>query len=218
MYKYLSFIVFTSLIIEAYAANESATIFKPNTPAASGVIASNLKPQASQPQIMGGSNLTDADKDSLSQIKLNRKIELAKKMQELNKIQNGGTTSVPTNSTNTQPRDSQSQTVVTGVAIDVEGRKFATLQFIDGGVLDVTIGSKVGDYGVTNITLNGVDLSGIDKKTKGRKLHLKRVYAAEIKPRQMSSQQMNTNIFSPSPIVTSANQDENVVVPPIVTR
>ena len=217
MYKFLSFIIFTSLIFEVYAANESATIFKPITPVASGVIASNIKPQASQPKIIIGSNITEADKDSLSQIKLNRQIELAKKMQELNKYQNGGSNSVSTNSGISQPKDSQSQTVVTGVAIDVEGRKFATLQFIDGGVLDVTIGSKVGDYGVTNITLNGVDLSGIDKKSKGKKLHLKRVYAAEIKPKQMN-QQMNTNIFAPSPVVTSANNDDNVVVPPIVTR
>lgn len=111
------------------------------------------------------------------------------------------------------------QTTVTGVAIDEEGKKSAWLQFADGGVLTVNLGSKVGKYQVTDITMTGVKLSYWTgkKKVKQNNVFLKRAYYTTEKPK---TQMINNTspFYNPSPIITGANtSNQSEFVPPIVS-
>lgn len=111
------------------------------------------------------------------------------------------------------------QTTVTGVAINEEGKKIAWLQFADGGALTVNLGSRVGKYQVTDITLTGVKLSYWTgkKNKKQNNVFLKRAYysAEKSKTQTMSN---NSPFYNPSPIITGANtSSQSEFVPPIVS-
>ncbi len=111
------------------------------------------------------------------------------------------------------------QTTVTGVAIDEDGKKIAWLQFADGGALVVNLGSKVGKYQVTDITMSGVKLSYWTgkKKVKQNNVFLKRAYhsAEKSKTQTMSN---TSPFYNPSPIITGANtSNQSEFVPPITS-
>ena len=157
-------------------------------------------------------NLNSADGSADELLKLKRKVELEKANAELKKLQ-----SPPiVNGKVSNGSLDNAQTTVTGVAINQQGEKIAWLQFADGGSLTVNIGSKVGEYTVSDISMTGVTLASSAKKGKGKSVFLKRAYYAPEKSGQ-NNQRGNT-VFAPSPIITNANKDGgNEVVPPIVT-
>jgi hypothetical protein len=89
------------------------------------------------------------------------------------------------------------------------------LQFADGGSLTVSIGSQVGKYIVSEITMTGVRLNS-GKGAKSGSVFLKRAYYAPEKAKNQSNGN-NKSFFSPSPIITSSNTgDDSEMVPPIV--
>lgn len=160
------------------------------------------------------SNLANIDTSTNNLIELKRKLEIEKTAAELKKIK-----STDNQSNKTAINSENIQTTVTGVAINQDGRKIAWLQFSDGGSLTVNIGSKVGKYKVSDITMNGVQLSSSTKNVKHsqntRSIFLKRVYYAPEKSRSTNiTNNMINPLFAPSPIITNANSDDTV--PPIV--
>ncbi len=204
--------------LTAFAAqtvvSESAIAFKSPQSTTSTIATSHAT--ASSP-VATSSNLDSADNSAQDSIKLSRELDIAKKKAELRKIQNGGQDSIGAGSS--AMGNSSSQTVVTGVAIDVDGKRFATLQFADGGVLDVSLGSRVGNYVVSDIKMTGVTLKPTVKK--GQAVFLKRSYSLAIKPTQQGANaQVNNSGFSPSPVLTSANSDgdnsSRTIIPPIL--
>ncbi|MCE3268528.1 MAG: hypothetical protein K0R49_780 [Burkholderiales bacterium] len=182
----------------------------------SGLKSNNLKPVQGNvtPHVESGSpkivmsNLGSIDSNTSDLVSLKRKLEIEKAELELKKIQNGGTSS--SNLKMPGFTSENAQTIVTGVAINQEGRKIAWLQFADGGSLTVNIGSNVGKYTVSDITMSGVELSSLTGK-RHQHIFLNRAYYAPEKPKQGGN---NSFGFAPSPIVTSANSNE--MVPPIV--
>lgn len=161
--------------------------------------------------VIGASNLANIDNNADDLIQLKRKLEVEKAQAEIKKFRGAGVNGNNSGSTIVQDNI---QTTVTGVAINHEGRKIAWLQFADGGSLTVNIGSQVGKYIVSDITMNGVRLS--DGRSKNNTILLKRAYYAPDAAKNKSSNS-NKSFFSPSPIVTSANTgDGSDMVPPIV--
>lgn len=157
------------------------------------------------------SNLGGIDNNTADLVALKRKLEIEKAEAELKKISSGGG-----GDSIKEPgfMPDNAQTIVTGVAINQEGRKIAWLQFADGGSLTVNIGSLVGKYKVSDITMSGVELSYLaGGKGKSQHVFLNRAYYAPEKPKQSSSLSMG---FTPSPIITNANGNSNEMVPPIV--
>ncbi len=158
-------------------------------------------------------NLNNVDGSADELLKLKRKVELEKANAELKKLQ-----SPPIiNGKVSNGSLDNAQTTVTGVAINQQGEKIAWLQFADGGSLTVNIGSKVGEYTVSDISMTGVTLHTVSKKrAKGNTIFLKRAYYAPEKSQQ--NNQRGNSLFAPSPIITNANTgNENDMVPPIVT-
>lgn len=158
-------------------------------------------------------NVTNIDNSSDDILQKKRQLETEKLNAEIKKARMGDQ--------NTAQNDTQksiketAQTIVTGVAIDSDGRKIAWLQFADGGSLTVNIGSKVGDYLVSNISMSNVTLTRkVGKKTSN--VVLKRSYVAMDK----NNNRVNSlPVFNPSPVVTGANVSSSnsfEVVPPII--
>lgn len=158
-------------------------------------------------------DVVDQNAADLAQIK--RRLELEKAEAELNRVRNGGNSGGGSISDN-------SQTVVTGVAINQDGKKIAWLQFADGGSLMVNIGAIVGRYTVTDINMNGVTLTNYSgKKQTPHNVYLKRVYYTSEKSKNQSGSDKSSWVNTPSPILTHANSkrvDDNAndMVPPIV--
>ncbi|MBY0379125.1 MAG: hypothetical protein K2P99_01850 [Burkholderiales bacterium] len=175
----------------------SSSVFATQNPAT----VQQIKPQASSDIT---SNINSVDKSVSDIYELKRKVEIAKQEAEIQRIKSGGT------SGSGSGINENSQTTVTGVAIDVYGKKIAWLKFADGGELTVNVGSKVGKYNVANITMSGVTL-----KNKTNRIFLKRVYMSETYAQRSSKPQPQN--YLPSPVVTSANGSETMV-PPIVTN
>ena len=168
-------------------------------------------PQVStmQPQL---SNLSSIDSNADDLIKLKRKLELEKAEAELKKLKNSGSSEA------TGSHMDNAQTVVTGVAINQDGRKIAWLQFTDRGTLTVNVGSKIGKYTVSDINMNGVTISYFTgrKRLVQHDLFLRRTYYVDDKPTSQSNNAANP-FFTPSPVVTGANTASvNDMVPPIV--
>jgi hypothetical protein len=158
------------------------------------------------------SNLGGIDNSTADLVALKRKLEIEKAEAELKKISNGGNSGSSAKDPGFMPENAQ--TITTGVAINQDGRKIAWLQFADGGSLTVNIGSLVGKYRVSDITMSGVELSyTAGAKSRAQHVFLKRAYYTPEKPRQSSSASLG---FTPSPIVTNANGNGNEMVPPIV--
>lgn len=189
------------IILIALVANVSAN--------ASAPIIIKSDPQIKQ---INMNNLSSADSSADELLKLKRKVELEKANAELKKLQNSA------NGKNLDISPGNVQTTVTGVAINQQDEKIAWLQFADGGSLTVNIGSKVGQYTVSDISMTGVTLSESSNTNhdRGKSVFLKRAYYAPEKSQQ-NNQHGNT-LFAPSPIITNANTGSgNEVVPPIVT-
>ncbi len=162
----------------------------------------------------GLSNIDNLDHNAEDLMQLKRKLEIEKTQAELNKLKN--------NSVNQSIGDrfnqDQIQTTVTGVAIDENGRKIAWLQFADGGTLVVNIGSHVGKYIVSDITMTKVTLTyqPNSKHSKKNNIYLERIYTANL-DKKSSNKGLSNMGLSPSPVITPANS-ENVMVPPILVR
>lgn len=159
-------------------------------------------------------NLQGIDKDSNDINQLNRKLEVEKVTAEIRKLKNEVGRS---HSSSDSFSNDNAQTTVTGVAINMEGKKIAWLRFADGGSYTVNIGSRVGSYSVTDITMTGVTLSQElgRKKSKATKIiFLKRVYASNSR-KSTNSERKNNLFFTPSPVITDANARTDYV-PPIV--
>lgn len=192
------------------AQNASNLVVANKTESAS---ASSPKVIASAPTL-AAQNLDGIDKTSRDILEINRQLELAKKKNELRQQEAGGTQS---NSGAGGPSlNSNSQTTVLGVSINGAGKRFATLQFADGGTLDVEIGSKVGKYVVKEIEINKVVLGSSSKKSKGG-IVLNRFYENSSKPRNSQTPTNTFNSFTPSPVTTDANMNGSQMVPPIVS-
>jgi len=190
-------LVFCTLISLVYATNliSSAPVILSHT--------TNISP------VISNSNLTNIDNNADDLIQLKRKLEVEKAQAEIKRLHTGV-------SSNTSIMQDNAQTTVTGVAINQEGKKIAWLQFADGGSLTVNIGSLVGKYVVSDITMTGVRLSYDINKNKLRSIFLKRAYYAVEKLKNQSNSS-NKSFFNPSPIITGANTgDGNEMVPPIV--
>lgn len=155
-------------------------------------------------------NLTNIDENTDDLIQLKRKLEIEKAQAELKKIHNGANVA---KSRGGSEISDNAQTIVTGIAINQNGKKIAWLQFADGGSLTVNIGSKVGKYTVSDISMTGVQLSSDVSK---RSVFLKRVYYTPEKSTNNLGNIRNNQAFLPSPIVTSANTGSDIV-PPIVS-
>lgn len=198
----------------AYADDILSSILKESKPKSSLVnyesATKNITGNSSLPQV---SNLNAIDKDSNDINQLNRKLQLEKVTAEIRKLKNTGSGNGDSGSSSS----GKSQTIVTGVAINITGKKIAWLQFADGGSYMVNIGSKVGKYMVTDISMNGVILSesfGAKKHRSTKVIFLKRVYASNSK-RHTNLAGKNSTFFTPSPVITSANSSSDYV-PPIV--
>ena len=173
------------------------------------------KPSGTLPPTLSNLNSIDDSADDLQ--KKRRILETEKLNAEIKRARNPDISSAsgtPAVSIET------AQTTVTGVAINQEGKKIAWLQFADGGSLTVNLGSKVGKYEVTDITMSGVELSYLTgKKSKPKKtVFLKRAYYSAEKSKNQSTTN-NSPFYNPSPVVTSANtSNSNEMVPPIETK
>ena len=131
--------------------NSSASVLRANS------TESEFKNQSSSPATfvtLPSLNSIDTDADDIN--KLNRKLQIEKAQAELKKIKGGGNA---TNNINTHVHNESAQTTVTGVAINQDSKRIAWLQFADGGSLTVNIGSKVGKYTFSDISMTGVTLS-----------------------------------------------------------
>ncbi len=187
-----------------------------NAQVSTATVMSSLNPSES-PQFNNLSSI-DSDTDDLNQLK--RKVQIEKAQAELKKIKTGsnGVTAKSTGAVNNE----NAQTTVTGVAINQEGKKIAWLQFADGGSLTVNIGSKVGKYTVSDISMTGVTLSEVSgSKKKSKNIYLKRAYATADTGKKPVTNNNNANMFfTPSPVLTGANalNNENLMVPPIVSN
>lgn len=191
-------LVFCTLIGLVDAANQvsSTPVFLPHTTTTSSVVSS--------------SNLANIDNSADDLIGLKRKLEVEKAEAEIKRLHAAGV------NTGNSIVQENAQTTVTGVAINQEGKKIAWLQFADGGSLTVNIGSLVGKYVVSDITMTGVRLSYHINKNKTRRIFLKRAYYAVEKSKNQSNSS-NKSFFNPSPIITGANTgDSNEMVPPLV--
>jgi hypothetical protein len=158
-------------------------------------------------------NLDAIDADSNDINKLNRRLQVEKVEAEIKKLKNGGVVNNEKNANN-----ENAQTIVTGVAINSEGRKIAWLQFADGGSLMVNIGSSVGKYHVTDINMTGVTISeeiGHKKHKHLKTVFLKRSYATNISRHHGSNSSHKSMFFTPSPVITGANNTDSDV-PPII--
>src|SRR5579863_481188 len=144
---YLIFYFFIGL---AYASNptSSAPVILPHV--------------AKVSPIVNSLNLANIDNTTDDLIGLKRKLEVEKAEAEIKRLHAAGV-----NNGSNIVRDNI-QTTVTGVAINQEGKKIAWLQFADGGSLMVNIGSLVGKYVVSDITMTGVRLSYNINKYKKR--------------------------------------------------
>lgn len=163
---------------------------------------------------LAAQNLDGIDKTSRDILEINRQIELAKKKNDLRQQEAGGNQS--NSGTGGPALNSNSQTTVLGVSINGVGKRFATLQFADGGTLDVEVGSKVGKYIVKEIEINKVVLGSSSKKSKGS-IVLNRFYENSSKPRNPQSPTSAFSSFTPSPVTTDANMPGTQMVPPIVS-
>lgn len=157
------------------------------------------------------SNLDSADADTNDLLKLRRKLDIEKTQADIKKLHNPSATG----SRGAYVEADKAQTIVTGVAINHVGKKIAWLQFADGGSLTVNVGSKVGKYTVSDITMNGVLLSYYSGKghNKIESMYLNRAYGV---PEKSKNQQKTMPLFTPSPIVTNANNNSEDMVPPII--
>lgn len=171
------------------------------------------KPIASAPTLTA-QNLDGIDKTSRDILEINRQIELATKKNALRQQEAGGNQS--STAAGGPALNTNSQTTVLGVSINGVGKRFATLQFADGGTLDVEIGSKVGKYVVKEIEINKVVLGSSSKKSKGG-IVLNRFYENSSKPRSSQTPTNTFNSFTPSPVTTDANMSNTQMVPPIVS-
>lgn len=156
-------------------------------------------------------NLDNIDNNSQDILSLKRQLELEKQKFELKKLKDS-------ENSNTNINETKAQTVVIGVAINKEGKSFATLQFADGGILDVTLGSKVDKYSVSEINLNYVRLTYLVKRKNKEYTHdyyLRRVYQGRNLKVLAKNNTDKDSIFVPSPMVTPANDTNNFAIPPI---
>ena len=166
---------------------------------------------------LGNVNSIDKNVDDLNQ--LNRTLALERAKAELKKAKNGGKDM----SSNMNGGGDSMQTIVTGVAINGMGRKIAWLQFADGGTLAVNIGSNVGEYVVSDITMTGVRLTRLTSHghAQQKSIFLKRSYIASNKVLERTRDSRASLFSIPSPILTGANSgsdgmgDVGVTVPPI---
>lgn len=202
--------VFLFYSISAFAAQASSNLVIANKAESVSAVP---KVVASAP-VLAAQNLDGIDKTSRDILETNRQIELAKKKNELRQQEAGG--SLSNSGTGGPALNSNSQTTVLGVSINGVGKRFATLQFADGGTLDVEIGSKVGKYVVKEIEINKVVLGSSSKKSKGG-IVLNRFYENSSKPRNPQSPTNTFNSFTPSPVTTDANLNGGQMVPPIVS-
>ena len=173
-----------------------------------------VKVSNSAPAMLSNLNSIDDSADDLQ--KKRRILETEKLNAEIKKARNPDTATTAGGSVLSLET---AQTTVTGVAIDQEGKKIAWLQFADSGSLTVNLGSKVGRYQVTDISMTGVRLSYWTgkKKIKQHNIFLKRAYysAEKSKTQAMSN---NSPFYNPSPIITGANtSNQNEIVPPILS-
>ena len=163
--------------------------------------------------------IESSSNDAENIMNLKRRLEIEKIKSDINQTVSRG--------------DNKSQdfgnTIVTSVLIDqnnLNGGKYATLKFIDGGVLDVEVGSIVGTYRVTDIAMNGVSLMPIRCLKKSpcvaQLLRIDRMYG-----KQNIDSYSNNNLVdlnAPTPIINNRIQNNNTVldsaqmVPPIVTK
>lgn len=175
---------------------------------ADGLISSAV---GSKPTITA-SNLAGIDNNADDLIQLKRKLEVEKAQAEIKKFRGTG---ISRNNDNSAIVQDNAQTTVTGVAINQEGKKIAWLQFADGGSLTVNIGSHVGKYIVSDITMTGVRLSSGIGKSGFESVFLKRAYYAPEKAKNQAGN--NKSFFNPSPVITSSNNgDDGEMVPPII--
>ena len=171
MLKPLSAILILYSAISLAAPAPAATNLVPagNKVESAPVIA---KVNASSPTI-AAQNLEGIDKTSRDILDTNRQIELAKKKNELRKEAAGGE---QVSSSTGGAMNTNSQTTVLGVSINGAGKRFATLQFADGGTLDVELGSKVGKYIVKDI----VDTIDNDYEFKGFLIKFQAIHGGAI--------------------------------------
>lgn len=204
-----------SAILTLYSAISLAAPAATNLMAAGNKVASApviAKVNTSSPTI-AAQNLEGIDKTSRDILDTNRQIELAKKKNELRKEAAGGE---QVSSSTGGAMNTNSQTTVLGVSINGAGKRFATLQFADGGTLDVELGSKVGKYVVKDIEINKVVLGSASKKSKGG-ITLNRFYENNSKPKTPQNSSNSFTSFTPSPVTTDANMSGMQTVPPIVS-
>lgn len=157
------------------------------------------------------SNLGNVDNNSQDLLSLKRQLELEKQKFELRKLKDS-------ENSNTNVNEAKAQTVVIGVAINKGGKSFATLQFADGGILDVTLGSKVDKYTVSEINLNYVKLTYVVKRKNREYPHdfyLRRVYQGRTLKVASKNNTEKDSVYIPSPMLTPANEANDFAIPPI---
>ncbi len=216
-------LVILSLVAASYSSFAAVTIKNNPGTGTVNMTGQKINNQPESPVVVSKmNNLNGIDRDSDDINQLNRKITIEKAEAELKKIKNGAIGSIPGSGGNIVQSEN-AQTTVTGVAINQSGKRIAWLQFADGGSLIVNIGSRVGKYTVSDISMTGVILQEITgtKHKNVQHLYLKRVYASvDAGKKSQSNNGANNVFFTPSPVFTDANtrNNENVVVPPIVTK
>ena len=197
----------------------TAPTTKVNAPAKSAVSDVAVATQSTTVKKLAIKNsdaLVKTSKDAENIYTLKRRLEIEKIKADIEKARNGG--------------DNKSSmlgdTIVTSVYVDntdpVYG-KYATLQFIDGSVLDVEVGAMVGKYKVVDITMSGVTLSLANCKRGDncrRTINIGRLYAKDNSKNDKSAK-VDTNVTA-TPVVNMRNEnnssraDAEQMVPPIV--
>lgn len=151
---------------------------------------------------------------------LKRQLEAEKLQSEINRTKSMGST---TNIRGSSNITNYGNTTVVDVFINKSGYRYATLQFIDDSVRDVEIGSRLGNYTVKAIDMNGVTLLDNNcSKTQcsNREIILERVYPKNVNVTNTIINRNNdnnpnnntANIYQATPI-TGVTEES---VPPII--
>lgn len=197
-------LIIPGIMLMSFSIYADNTVIAAVVPAtnASGVVAASTNKQINNSLTVSSPILQQADQDFNKLNELKRQSAIAAEQAKLNPVKND----------NGSIRNGIGQTIATSIVIDPKGSSFATLQFIDGSTLNVEVGSKVGSYTVSNISMSGVMLSSNCKTKKcGRQILIKRAY-----PTPPIKQGINNNVQSQATPIFAPNGDSSV--PPIISR
>ena len=217
-------------------SNASSAVVITNNPSASKSSAS----QPSTPQLsVAGLSSNDSTAQDVSSLK--KQIEIEKLKKQLDTAKGGASNNsgpVIQSAAPRKPTDPLKSAVVTDVVINkATNVRVATILFSDGTYLDMDEGSRIGDYVVSNITMQGANLVKYGKNGKKTStIPLRRVYGRTVgmdtgvigfnnKQNNKNMAQnpdastilSNSSIRVPAPPTVDGSSTDNDIVPDVVS-